>query len=39
MEEQISVIEDVNLEVVTETMSKINNFQKLLQKELPVISL
>jgi len=34
MDEQISVIDDVNLEVVTETMSKINNFQKLLQREL-----
>lgn len=34
MDEQISVIDDVNLDVVTETMTKINNFQKLLQKEL-----
>ena len=34
MDEQISVIDDVNLDVVTETMSKINSFQKLLQREL-----
>ena len=34
MDEQFSVIDDVNLEVVTETMTKINNFQRLLQKEL-----
>ena len=32
--EDISVIDNVNLEVVTETMSKINNFQKLIQREL-----
>lgn len=32
--EQFSVIDDVNLDVVTETMMKINNFQKILQKEL-----
>lgn len=34
MDEQFSVIDNVNLEVVTETISKINNFQRLLQKEL-----
>ena len=34
MDEQFSVIDDVNLDVVTETMTKINSFQRLLQKEL-----
>lgn len=34
MDEQISVINDVDLDVVTETISKINSFQRLIQKEL-----